>query len=87
MLEVVIKEKLVEVGTIQEYFTTYPEVRLKNKKTGLFYPSDISFEINPDTNEYKFFAVTFGEKEDITKEVDNSDYELEIIKPYVEMKR
>lgn len=92
MLNVVIEYKEKEVGTLNEYFTSYPEIKLKNKKTGEFYPGTISFEIDAETNEYKFFTVLLGkdntylEKKDITQEVDNSDYELVVYNPILDLK-
>lgn len=93
MLNVVIEYKEKEVGTLNEYFTSYPEIKLKNKKTGEFYPETISFEIDAETHEYKFFTVLLGKdntylrKKDITHEVDNSDYELVVYNPILDLKK
>lgn len=92
MLNVVITHKEKEVETLNEYFTSYPEIKLKNKKTGEFYPETISFEIDAETHEYKFFTVLLGKDntylgKDITQEVDNSDYELVVYNPILDLKK
>lgn len=92
MLNVIIKHKEKEVGTLNEYFTSYPEIKRKNKKAGEFYPETISFEIDAETHKYKFFTVLLGKdntylgKKDITQEVDNSDYELVVYNPILDLK-